>query len=203
MTTHLHQILTTPWLTNSTFGLTNSATISAWINLASNSESGAFVKIGDGNPNIDGYGFGVGDGDMDNSGNKLLMVAEGRGWMRPDVSLTSGTWTHVAMTLKPGAVNETLFQAWVNGIAVGPEYSVFFVRPPTTITGLGGYDNHRVANLALDDVQIYNEALTSSQIAFLANNPGVAVPEASSFLYLAMPGLLFIGVRRWTNRGRK
>ena len=190
---------------SSTFGLTNSATLSAWINLASLSESGAFVKIGQGVDNSirDGFGFGVGENDMDNAGNNLLILAEGRAWVNTGVTLGFGTWTHVAMTVTPGTGNATYFQAWINGVAAGSPGSITNVLPAMQRTGLGGYDEKRVANLMLDDVQIYDQPLSSAQIAFLASHPGTAVPEASSFMYLGMLGIFLAGYKRFFSIRRR
>jgi len=48
---------------------------------------------------------------------------------------------------------------------------------------------------ALDDFQVYDQALTSGEVASLYNNPGSVIPEPSSFV-LGLLGLAFVAWRR-------
>ena len=60
-----------------------------------------------------------------------------------------------------------------------------------------GYD--RSFDGALDDIQVYDQALTSGEVASLYNNPGAVIPEPSSFVLavLGLLGLPFVAWRRW------
>ena len=62
-----------------------------------------------------------------------------------------------------------------------------------------GYD--RSFDGALDDIQVYNQALTSGEVASLYNNPGAVIPEPSSFV-LAVLGLLGLSFVVWRKRRR-
>ena len=48
----------------------------------------------------------------------------------------------------------------------------------------------------LDDVQIYNEALSGAQVAYLFNNPGAVIPEPAAFGLTGLGLLLFLRRRR-------
>jgi hypothetical protein len=106
-------------------------------------------------------------------------------------TMTPDTWYHVALTWEQSGP-DLITAYYVDGSQIAqPTIS------PGSITGLttirvgtfSPFDNSD--NLAnqfdgrMYDLQIYDDVLTSSQVSFLANNPGIPVPEPSSFAILA------------------
>lgn len=116
--------------------------------------------------------------------------------MGADNNIYNGAWRHVAFT-----VSGTTFSLYVDGVLSGT---------PSTLTpdfiDNGEAEIFRIGALArssngdfftglLDDVQIYGSALTGSNVTFLFNNPGTAIPEPSAAL-LGGLGLLALLRRR-------
>ena len=48
----------------------------------------------------------------------------------------------------------------------------------------------------IDDVQFYDEALSSGEVAFLFNNPGQLIPEPAAVALLGLGGVMMLGRRR-------
>src|ERR1039457_7718475 len=124
------------------------------------SAKGAFVMVGNGS---NGYGVGVGNGTFDSSGSHLIVLFEQVRWIDTGVTLTPG-WHYVVLTLDASG-SPTVYldgtQAYSDTKA-GP-------LPPTGSVHIGGYtasDAHqRYFAGTLDEVAVYNAALTATQIA--------------------------------------
>jgi len=96
---------------------------------------------------------------------------------------TLGTFTPIG-SLVGGAVSFTPGAVFDNDIL-----SIGNKMIPSGFDGNGaGYD--------LADLQIYDSLLSESQILFIANNPGVVVPEPASAALLILGSLVLIKVRR-------
>ena len=99
-------------------------------------------------------------------------------------------FNHIALTASGGTARlyvggiERSNAAWTIGSNLG-------------FLTVGGLFRDAVRNVSaqVDDVQIYDTGLTPTDIAFLAANPGIAVPEASSGVLAAL-GLLLMLRRR-------
>lgn len=63
---------------------------------------------------------------------------------------------------------------------------------------IGGSRNITARDISatIDDVQIYDTALTSTQVSFLTSNPGATVPEPSMFWLLAAIGVATLLLRK-------
>jgi len=102
----------------------------------------------------------------------------------------AGTWTHVAFTMK---ANSGAIQLYAGGVPVGTPGTYTAASFPNLSQSL--FFGNKVNTTALnfdgqfDDFQLYDEVLTPAQILFLKDNPGVAIPEPSSFI-LTLLGLL-------------
>lgn len=98
-------------------------------------------------------------------------------------ALTPGL-NHIALTASGGTA-----RLYVGGIERSS--AVWTVGSNLGLLSVGGLFRDAVRNVSaqIDDVQIYDTGLAPSDIAFLAANPGVTVPEASSGVLAAL-GLL-------------
>ena len=111
-------------------------------------------------------------------------------------------WMHVAMVVPDSATQTDDVQVFIDGsesTGFQGNGSVQMLNTNDTEIRLGDdtfadFDAH--FDGALDDVQVYDEALGANQIDFLASNPGTVIPEPSSALLLAPAGLLALRRRR-------
>lgn len=149
-----------------TFGIGagGEATISTWVNLDSESESGVFVKIGDGST---GFGIGVGlyGGNWDSNGNTLIMLFEGKRWINTLINIGTG-WHHVTMVIDSNGDP----YAYIDGVQVFNQTGQADASAPVGETGIGGYANGRYVDVIIDDLLIYNFSLNEEKIAALYEN---------------------------------
>jgi len=146
-------------IANSNFGLgATNATISCWVYNANASNSGLFVKVGN------GYGIGIGSTTFDNTnpGTKLIMIYGGIRWIVTGTDLGTG-WHHVVMVVDGSGVPT----AYLDGVSAG-SYPGASPAAPTQITYIGGGDGStRWFKGSVDDVRLYNRALPLSDILSL------------------------------------
>lgn len=146
-----------------TFGIgTSNFAISVWVNLDSNSESGAFVKIGGVSPNV-GFGIGVGGSTYDNSGNDLILLYEGERWIDTNDNIGTG-WHHVVMSVDASGYPT----AFIDGVLTYSDSIGAGAAPQSSVTYIGGYtgstSENRYADVGLDEVRIWNRSLSSSEV---------------------------------------
>ncbi len=165
----------------SNFGLDNeNVTIEAWVYLDSTSERGGFVKIG----REDGYGFGVGGSRLSNHGNDLILIYEYERWIDTNVQIGTG-WHHVAMVID----NSGVPHAYLDGRYLG-SYGGRRARNPSADIRIGGWDygrENRSFGGKIDEVGIYNRALSRTQIVESMNN-GIQGDEQGLVAYYAFDG---------------
>lgn len=148
---------------DSTLGMwTNNATLSCWANLDSVSESGAFVKVGKCDPSGTGYGFGVGSaggsGDLDSNGNQLILLYEGKRWIRTTNNIGTG-WHHITMVVNGSGCP----RAYLDGRPVYSDDSATVPSVPTGNSGTGGY-GARYVDATIDEVEISSMPRSSNWI---------------------------------------
>lgn len=99
-------------------------------------------------------------------------------------------FNHIALTASGGTA-----RLYVGGIE--RSNAAWTVGSNLGLLSVGGLFRDAVRNVSaqVDDVQIYDTGLAPTDIAFLAANPGIAVPEASSGVLAAL-GLLLMLRRR-------
>jgi hypothetical protein len=112
-------------------------------------------------------------------------------------TISNGNWVHIVAVNDPTAGNSKIF---INGVQSGPNGAVINVDSTDTNPKwtMGTYWNSPSWNFkgALDDVQVYDVALSSSDIGFLYSNPGTAVPEPSLALLGSLGVLTLLRRRR-------
>lgn len=148
--------------TASNFGLgAVSTTISAWVYTSSASNAGMFVMVGS-----TGYGIGMGSTSTNNSapGTKLVMIYENIRWIQTSADVGIG-WHHVAMVIN--SLGTPL--AYLDGVLVG-SYAGTGANAPSDAAvyiGSGPSSTTRFFKGSIDDVRLYNRALSSSEILSL------------------------------------
>ena len=126
----------------------------------------------------DGFGFGVGS-DLSLQG----FVPASGGFFGGGASLPdTNAWYHVVMLRTNGTIS-----FFVNGQKT-PSTSTAAVTMPSDMT-FGSQNGTRYFAGALDDIRIYNRALTTNEVAVIyAGNEGPCFPHAA-----AATGVLFNG----------
>ncbi|GAA5481419.1 LamG domain-containing protein [Haloferula sargassicola] len=119
------------------------------------------------------------------------------GYFSDGATVVDGTWHHIAMTVDLSGAVVSLYVdgALANSQTIPSGFETFPVMNNFEIGRLGrssptdGYEG------LVDDVQVYDEALDATGIAYLFANPGQAVPEPAGAA-LAGLGLLSLLRRR-------
>lgn len=137
----------------------NNITISLWANLSSTSMKGTFFHNGNLTGNGDGYSIGVGSGNADVNGNQLIAWLDNVAWLNSGVNIGVG-WHHIVLLR-----DSTTWHFYLDGSVVGTT----FTNTPIAPTGgaaigsdTSGYN--RYFNGLLDNVRVFNRALTSREI---------------------------------------
>jgi len=147
-----------------------SVTYSFWVNLPSTSMTGMFFEdawhwLGPGEDM--GVGACVGNGDGDTPGNHLLVPLWGVSWQDTFFNIGLG-WHHIAVALSGGKTNAYLDGARIfvgSSSIAGPSVGTFTIGRDNDPNGF------RYLNAQMDDVRVYNRALTPAEISRLYWNP--------------------------------
>jgi uncharacterized protein len=108
---------------------------------------------------------------------------------------TTDGWVHVVGVFEQG-VGSTLY---VNGAvaATAAAGSPIPDKTPPSFFRVGVYYNNGYQFTgSIDDVQLYNEALSAADVGSLFNNPGSVIPEPATMSLLALGGLAILRRRR-------
>ena len=131
----------------------NAYTKTAWVKLA----DGGFNNIvsGDG-----GHAFWA-----PGSSSGRLSAGHNGSWqtVKDGESLQFGTWYFVAVTYDPNS-NGGEMKLYKNGVMVDSAVDVPLQNPPSRTVWVGAYNSKNNMNGILDDVRLYNHALTPEQI---------------------------------------
>jgi PKD repeat protein len=139
--------------------LTDSFTIGAWIKPKSYGQSG-WGRIVDKGSKSTGFSFYI----RKSTGSLAYVIYGGLAIRSNSDVINLNTWQHVAMVYNRPAESVTFY---VNGLNAG---TVYYTTPPLDsagnplLIGIRGYDLKRAFDGLIDDVQIYNRALTADEI---------------------------------------
>lgn len=144
--------------------MVHNMTFSAWI-LATTTQSGANIILIRGSSSSNTNYISMDNNNLINFG-----IHDSIGWSHPNSSaITSGVWHHVAMTYATGVAQI----GYVDGVQVANVSMVGrdTLSGPTTPLYIGSlYDGTTAFGGNIDDVRIWNVALSASQIANLYYN---------------------------------
>ena len=151
--------------------------ISAWVNPSDLSGFPCILGKGNGSSTDEEYLFCIGGAGGTGGGKKLTLFYKNSWWGAGGNILTTSTWQHVVVVVS-GGNTITFYQ---NGIQTNQVTGVSGTYGPTLTTGLeiakqGTTVGHYFPG-QLDDVRIYNYALTTAQVQLLYNNNSAAAYE--------------------------
>ena len=141
----------------------NAVTVTAWIKTTATG-TGTIVGWG---PNVDGqrFGFRINDG--------RLHMEHDAGNLQGDTNVNDGGWHHVAVTVQANAtISYPEAILWLNGIddtRPGTDPDAFNLTADQDVRiGSRPASNDRFFMGMIDDVRIYNRALSDAEVAGLA-----------------------------------
>lgn len=167
----------------------NSYTVSLW-SRTSNPGQQEFVSVFSSKRGIDGGSFiDTFQIDMDGSG-KYRFLTDGNGKYSFG-SVADDAWQHLAATVEGTSLNLYLdgTQSHTAGL-LNHEGKLFQAYQAGANRG-----NNRFFTGLLDDIQLYDTALSGDQIEFLSDNPGSVIPEPAALALLALSGILILARR--------
>ena len=177
-----------------------SRTVALWFNADDVSTQGArLFAYGDGSGTTGGGG-----NDSNPFGDAFTFTIEGGGKvffrysggnnqynLAGNTNLSANAWYHLAAVLPDGATDSDEVLVYLNGslantTATGTATALFTDPSPTAPDFYLGSDPTTTAHYdgTIDDVQIYDSALSATEIASLYSNPGSVIPEPSAALML-------------------
>jgi hypothetical protein len=132
-------------------------TMSAWINPASLDQIGMVASVGyDDGVTGDGFAFGIGGAEA--PGSNLSGLFGGVSFLGSGYTFTAaGQWQHVAMVRTNG-----ITRFFVNAVLT-PNIVFLTPKPPTAFT-VGSQNGVRFFNGLIDDLRIYNRALSPREV---------------------------------------
>ncbi|MFK7909974.1 MAG: LamG domain-containing protein [Akkermansiaceae bacterium] len=176
-----------------------SVTVSLWITDPTSTGFGGIAGFESRGSGSDIYGFKHG-------GDTLNWTAVGTSPLTaPDTlanysAATSDGWIHIVGTYDGVTGASTMY---VNGTQVATETEAAGIpdKTPPSIFVIGRYSNDTTEQFtgAIDDLQVYDEALSATDVSSLFANPGLdlaSIPEPSSTALLGLGGLALIFRRR-------
>ena len=141
----------------------NSFTISLWVS-PDNAETGTFLSKGTGSP--DPFAMASAGGSV------VWATTDGAFQLPAENILTTGEYTHLAVTVERGE-SDAATVLYADGKEVArDDASALFNDSRPAIFQLGALNGENGFAGLIDEVQVYNRALSDTEVAFLQANPG-------------------------------
>ena len=157
---------------------TEGFSMTAWVYRNATNTKGTFFKSGS-IASSSGYGLAVGAANNgDSNGDTLNLLLEGVAWVSTGATMSAQRWEHVAFVMQSSAPSIT----YLNGVEVKKDNQG--VDATTATFYIGGYNIgflglNRHFSGRMDDIRIYNRALTESEIKLLASKRGIGLRQES------------------------
>ncbi len=174
--------------------------ISFWVNTTTTeADSLALSKHSAGFTN--GYLFAIGPTGGGGAAGKAnftasTFVANG---VTSTTTVNDGTWHHIVGVYQAGG-NHLIYVDGAPAEQSKPSASMIGSVSDFLVGGVGQIGNPLMADGRytglFDDLQIYDNPLSDSEINILFNNPGVAIPEPTALMFVVMAGSLVLPRRR-------
>lgn len=185
------------WWSNASAGANlNNFTLSMHINTTSAINWADYVSIGESSVSAANAVFKIEQNGAHGGGSIYTNATPGGGTVTiggsGTPSLNDGNWHHLAMVS-----NGSTLELFIDGSSKG---SAAFTGSGAinAFQLVGQFGGGRNQNANIDDVSIYDTALSSAQIGWLGSNVAIAspVPEPATFAFLGLTGFALIGRRR-------
>ena len=148
----------------------DTTTISCWVYL-NGDQGGCYVQIGaDYTGNSNGIGIGNGGTSFINNGLELLTLCSSVGWNYSTYFVNSQNWFHYIVVKKGNLVTY-----YINGINLGSQTILTPLQPSNSIYFGSSSPNTFFFNGKIDDIGVWNLALTQQEITDLYNGCSVTV----------------------------
>lgn len=183
--------------TSLTVDLDDALSLSAWVNVANTTSSsynifGAMTSATDYFmilPRVNMVGMTLQHRANPPAGGSLSTT--------PSQNITANIWTHIAMSKASGS-NVKIYQ---NGVKITDESLSYTGYTPAELY-IGGMSNgNNSFNGILDEIRVYDHALSAVEVSALAAGGGAAAPEpAETFAFLGLLTTFGLGFREWCSR---
>lgn len=188
---------------SASLNITNALTIGAWVKIQNPVFFHWIAVKGPSPPSVAGFNPGnyefrlfvnsPAPFDLSYNTNSVNGIAQGTS----SANVTPNEWTHVAVTAIQGGANDTL-KFYKNGVltntVVAGNSDLFIPNAQPML--IGSRQDGQVSDFLIDELVIYNEALSDSQVAQLARGPVIPEPATATLLMGAAIFVAYAARRR-------